>query len=169
MSIQTPNGETKADICKKFNLNIRKLANKANVMSKRSMDSESLKNQLKILLDDDPSTDAILVEAGPEIYKHRKLIETKDKNFWDKVDFEGEYGHTENMKTYSSLFKIIKTKWPTLEKEEIDDIGNIAVDILNLYRTYNVFLKIEDGSLKAETVGFIKAKSPKTRESKSEH
>lgn len=155
MSIKTPNGETKEDICKKFNMNIKKLTNKAYVMSKRSMNAESLKNQLKILLDDDPSTNAIIVEAGPEIYKHRKLIEAKDKNFWDKVDFQKEYGHTKNMKTYAELFNIIKTKWPSLEKDEIDDIGKIAEDILNLYRTYNVFLKIEDGSLKAELVGFV--------------
>lgn len=164
MSIKTPNGETKEDICKQFNMNIKKLTNKANVMSKRSMDSESLKNQLKILLDDDPSTDAIITGAGPEIYKHRELIKKKDKNFWDKVDFIKEYGHTKNMKTYSSLFTIIKTKWPTLDETEMNEIGDIALDLLNLYMTFGVFKKIEDGTLDAKLVGF--SKSNKSKESK---
>jgi hypothetical protein len=163
MSIKTPDGETKEDICKIFNSLIRKLANKAYVMSKRSINAESLKNQLKILLDDDPSTNAIIVEAGPEIYQHRELIEKKDKNFWDKVDFQKKYGHTKNMQTYSELFNIIKTKWPTLEKDEIDEIGNIASSILNAYKTYRVFVKIEDGSIKAEQVGFTTSKISKKK------
>ena len=153
---KTPNGETKNDICKKYNLDIKKLANKAYVMSKRSVDSESIKNSLKILLDDDPHTDMILSIAGPEIYKHRKLIENKDKNFWEKVDLKQEYGHTENMKTYGGLFEIIKAKWNTLEQSEMDEIGEIAEDLLNLYKTYNVFGKLESGSINPEIIGFTK-------------
>lgn len=150
----TPDGETKSDICKNFNNNIKKLTNKAYVMSKRSLDAESLKNKLKILLDDAPDTKELLEGAGPEIYKHRKLIESKDKNFWDKVDFEKEYGHTENMKANTKLFGIIKTKWSSLNESEMTEIGEIAEELLNLYQTYRVFLKIENNELRADVVGF---------------
>lgn len=166
MSYKTPKGETKSDICKQFNMNIKKLTNKAYIMSKRSLDAESVKNKLKILLDDEPDSDLIIKEAGPEIYKHRVLIEKKDKNFWDKVDFEKEYGHTENMRTYSGLFKIIKSKWKTLEKEETDDIGNLAEELLNAYRTYDVFIKVENGKIDPNLIGFVSESESKSKSTK---
>ena len=72
-----------------------------------------------------------------------------------------EYEHTNNMKTYSTLFTTIKNKWPTLDESEMDDIGNIASDLLNLYMTYGVFKKIEDGTLDAKLVGFSKSNKAK--------
>lgn len=155
MSLKTPDGETKNDICKKFNKNIQKLSNKAYVMSKRSMESESIKNKLKILFGDDPFTDAIISVAVTGIYKYRKLIEEKDTQFWEKVDFEKEYGHSEQMKTYGGLLIIIKSKWKSLSEPEIQEIGQIAQDLLEQYKIFSIFELIESGQLDKQKVGFI--------------
>lgn len=154
MSLVTPDGKTKNDICKSFNKIIQKLSNKAYIMSKRSIDSQSIKNQIKLLLDEDQCAPDIITKAGPGIYKYRTFIENKDVKFWEKVDFETEYGHTEKMKLYGGLLTIIKNKWSELKEEETDEIGGMAQELLELYKIFAVFELIEGGKVSKEVVNF---------------
>ena len=156
-SYLTDRGESKKDVLDTFNKALKDLVNKVYILSKKSIKAESLKNQLSIVIRDDPET--IIKDAGPAICEHKTQIEKYSQdpgndNFWSEIDFEKKWGHTENMKKYMDLFNLVKTQWPDLSIEEKKSVGKLVQTLLDRYIVYTIFIKVESGTLKAENVGF---------------
>lgn len=153
MTTMTPDGKTQSDLCKSFNKSIKQLAKKLYIISKKSIKVSSLMNQLKMATSESP---ILLIEgAGPDIYKHREIIQNKDKDFFDKVDFTAVYGHTDKLKANMDLFNMVKEKWPKLAADEQQTIGGIVANLLDCYIKYTLFEKIKSGKMTVEQAGFI--------------
>lgn len=153
-NLLTPDGQTRSQICGTFNKIMTKLVKILIVVSKKSIKAESLKNKLRAAVDED--RELVIKEGGPYIIEHKEYIDSKDCDFFSKIDFVGKYGKTEAMKTNMSLFQLVKDKWPKMTPKEQEVIGGHMQVLLDCAMKFRVFNMIQSGKIGVEDVGFIK-------------
>jgi hypothetical protein len=116
----------------KYNSSIKGLCRLVSLLDKDNAVIELIKNRISLFLESNP-TEAINI-SGEYINKYKEKIDSKDESFFLSGGISDELKNANS--SITSLFELIKEKWPKLSIKEKDDFWQKIEAMVKAYVVY---------------------------------